>query len=138
MRRGGAVIITDVGAEVSILEQVSTTELTIGLRNPTRRRLEAELLVPVPEGAVLRGFTFQGAGREIGKLAALVEALHTFDNKEVPIRYARCHADHQSDLYCPLAYHYRPFSTRYHERQIRAHVQKQLPDLMGGRAHLWL
>jgi ribonuclease Z len=30
------------------------------------------------------------------------------------------------------------FSTRYHDRQIRNQVQKRLPDMMGGRAHLWL
>jgi ribonuclease Z len=30
------------------------------------------------------------------------------------------------------------FSTRYHDRQIRALVEKALPDLLGGRMHLWL
>jgi ribonuclease Z len=30
------------------------------------------------------------------------------------------------------------FSTRYHDRQIRRHVEKALPDMMGGRLHLWL
>jgi ribonuclease Z len=30
------------------------------------------------------------------------------------------------------------FSTRYHSRQIRRHVQKALPDMLGGRLHLWL
>ncbi len=30
------------------------------------------------------------------------------------------------------------FSTRYHARQIREFVTKALPDLLGGRAHLWL
>ena len=30
------------------------------------------------------------------------------------------------------------FSTRYHTRQIRHHVQKALPDMLGGRLHLWL
>jgi ribonuclease Z len=30
------------------------------------------------------------------------------------------------------------FSTRYHVRQIREFVTKALPDLLGGRAHLWL
>jgi ribonuclease Z len=30
------------------------------------------------------------------------------------------------------------FSTRYHDRQIRRHVEKVLPDMMGGRLHLWL
>jgi ribonuclease Z len=30
------------------------------------------------------------------------------------------------------------FSTRYHERQVRHLVEKQLPDMLDGRLHLWL
>jgi ribonuclease Z len=30
------------------------------------------------------------------------------------------------------------FSTRYHPRQIRTYVEKALPDMLGGRLHLWL
>lgn len=30
------------------------------------------------------------------------------------------------------------FSTRYHDRQIRTCVEKALPDMLGGRLHLWL
>jgi hypothetical protein len=30
------------------------------------------------------------------------------------------------------------FSTRYHARQIRRHVERALPDMLGGRLHLWL
>jgi len=30
------------------------------------------------------------------------------------------------------------FSTRYHPRQIRHFVEKALPDMLGGRLHLWL
>jgi len=30
------------------------------------------------------------------------------------------------------------FSTRYHNRQIRELVQRALPDMLGGRLHLWL
>jgi ribonuclease Z len=30
------------------------------------------------------------------------------------------------------------FSTRYHDRQITALVEKALPDMLGGRLHLWL
>jgi len=30
------------------------------------------------------------------------------------------------------------FSTRYHDRQIRRHVEKALPDMLAGRLHLWL
>jgi ribonuclease Z len=30
------------------------------------------------------------------------------------------------------------FSTRYHEKQIRFLVERKLPDMLGGRLHLWL
>ena len=30
------------------------------------------------------------------------------------------------------------FSTRYDARQIKHHVQRALPDMLGGRLHLWL
>jgi ribonuclease Z len=30
------------------------------------------------------------------------------------------------------------FSTRYHSKQIRAQVEKSLPDMLAGRLHLWL
>jgi len=30
------------------------------------------------------------------------------------------------------------FSTRYHNSQIQRHVEKALPDMLGGRLHLWL
>jgi Ca-activated chloride channel family protein len=59
-----AVAITHVAAGVAILDQAATTTLDISLRNATASRQEAELVVPVPDGAVVRGFTFQGAARE--------------------------------------------------------------------------
>jgi ribonuclease Z len=30
------------------------------------------------------------------------------------------------------------FSTRYNSNQIRAHVQKAIPDMLDGRLHLWI
>jgi len=62
--RGGAVEITSVDAVVSILEQTATTTLDVSLRNPGGARLEAELVVPVPDGAVVKGFAFEGKGAE--------------------------------------------------------------------------
>ncbi|GAF69873.1 unnamed protein product, partial [marine sediment metagenome] len=56
--------ITGVKVGVVILEQTATTTMEISLRNPTNARLEAELLVPVPEGAAVRSFGFSGAGKE--------------------------------------------------------------------------
>jgi Ca-activated chloride channel homolog len=59
-----AIEITSVEAGVVILEQSATTTIDIGLRNLTNSRQEAELLLPVPPGAVVRSFTFEGAAAE--------------------------------------------------------------------------
>jgi len=63
-RRERPVQITEVIGLVDIVDQVAVTTIEIRLKNPSRRRQEAELIMPVPEGAVIRGFTFQGAGKE--------------------------------------------------------------------------
>lgn len=61
---GGRVEITEVVVTGQITDQTATTVMDIALRNTSGRRMEAEMLVPVPDGAVVRGLTFQGAGRE--------------------------------------------------------------------------
>lgn len=67
--------ISDVAADVRILQQVATTTLEIGLANPSDRQQEAEMLVPVPEGAVVRSFTFAGSASEpTAKLLPKTEA----------------------------------------------------------------
>jgi len=63
-RREGPIQITEVVGLVDIVDQVAVTTVEIRLKNPSRRRQEAELIMPVPDGAVIRGFTFQGAGKE--------------------------------------------------------------------------
>ncbi|MCG3129904.1 MAG: hypothetical protein FLDDKLPJ_00642 [Phycisphaerae bacterium] len=64
--------IEKVDAKIDIVEQVATTTLDVHLVNATGRRIEAELLVPVPEGAAVRGFAFDGASPEAS--AALLPA----------------------------------------------------------------
>jgi len=64
MQNNPQVQIQEVNVGVVILEQVATTTMDISLTNPSNRRLEAEMLVPVPDGAVVRSFTFQGAASE--------------------------------------------------------------------------
>jgi Ca-activated chloride channel family protein len=67
--------ITGVNAEVRILEQVATTTMDVGLTNPTRQIQEAEMLIPVPDGAVVRSFTFAGSAKEAtAKILPKVEA----------------------------------------------------------------
>lgn len=56
--------IEKVDAKIDVVEQVATTVLDVHLVNETGRRIEAELLVPVPEGAAVRGFAFDGASPE--------------------------------------------------------------------------
>ena len=56
--------ITGVQADVRILEQVATTTMDVGLSNPTQQIQEAEMLIPVPDGAVVRSFTFAGSAKE--------------------------------------------------------------------------
>ncbi len=70
-----AIQISDVSADVRILQQVATTTLEIGLANPGDRQQEAEMLVPVPDGAVVRSFTFAGsASEQTAKLLPKTEA----------------------------------------------------------------
>lgn len=44
--------ITAVRADVAVRGREAATEITVGLRNPTEQLIEAELLLPVPSGAI--------------------------------------------------------------------------------------
>jgi Ca-activated chloride channel family protein len=67
--------ISGVAAEVRILQQVATTTMDVALANPTNRIQEAEMLIPVPEGAVIRSFNFEGSAKEpTAKLLPKAEA----------------------------------------------------------------
>ena len=59
----GAIEITGVVVAVNIIEQAAVTTMEVSLRNPGGTQQEAELMLPVPVGAAIRGFTFQGAGK---------------------------------------------------------------------------
>ena len=52
--------ITEVRAEVRIDNQAAVTELEVHVENPGPRRLEAELVLPVPDGTVVFFFTNLG------------------------------------------------------------------------------
>ena len=52
--RRDAIQITGISATIDILESTATTTIEIRLQNTTNRRQEAELIVPVPDGAVRR------------------------------------------------------------------------------------
>jgi Ca-activated chloride channel homolog len=59
-----AVEITGVEVGVKIVEQVATTTMDVSLKNTTSSRQEAQMVVPVPDDAVVRGFSYQGAAKE--------------------------------------------------------------------------
>jgi Ca-activated chloride channel family protein len=72
--------ISRVDARVEIIEQTSATTLSISLENPSNQRLEAELLVPVPDQAAVRSFTFQGSSAEpTAQLLKKEEARRIYD-----------------------------------------------------------
>src|SRR5690606_13440062 len=53
-----------VNANVRILEQTAATTLEIKLRNPSQTQIEAVLLLPVPDGAVVSQFALEGSASE--------------------------------------------------------------------------
>ena len=72
-------VVTGVKAGVVITEQVATTTMDVEVRNNGGRRTEATLVIPVPDGAVVRGFTFQGSGAEpVAQVLSHDEAARTY------------------------------------------------------------
>ncbi len=63
--RRGTIEITEVSVLIDILESTATTTIEIRLHNKSNRRQEAELIVPVPDGAVVRGFAYDGPHGQI-------------------------------------------------------------------------
>ncbi len=83
----GQIEITDVTVGVVIQDQAATTTMDISLANRGGGMQEAELLVPVPDGAVVRGFDFEGAGAEpSARLLPVTEATATYESIVARIR----------------------------------------------------
>jgi hypothetical protein len=75
------VVTTRITANIDIHEQVATTTLNIHLRNEGHQATEAEVLVPVPDGAVLRGFAFAGtADKPTAEVLARPAAREVYDS----------------------------------------------------------
>ena len=86
-REQGAVEVREVEVVVEIRHQVATTRMDISLRNRTGSRQEAELVVPVPEGAVIRGFAYDGARKEpTAQILPKEEAVRTYESIVARIR----------------------------------------------------
>ena len=72
--------VTHVNADVLIIEQIATTTVDISVKNNAPRRETAELLIPVPDGAVIRSFAFEGSAKSpTARVLAKDEAKATFD-----------------------------------------------------------
>ena len=84
---GGAIKVTAVEVSVKIVDQVAATTLTVRLQNTSRARQEAELVMPLPAGAVVRSFTYEGAGEE-GQAEVLTkeEARRIYDSLVAKIK----------------------------------------------------
>lgn len=54
-------VVSAVDATVDIMDQLAVTTLYITINNRAPRPAEAEMILPVPEGAVFKSFTFDGA-----------------------------------------------------------------------------
>ncbi len=57
--RYAPVEISDIKANISLIEQVASTTLTIALKNNSSVPQETELVVPVPDGAIIRSLTLE-------------------------------------------------------------------------------
>jgi len=85
--RAEPVRMTGVRAGVVVVERVATVTLDIALANPSPQRQEAELLVPVPAGAAVRGFAFEGPAAEpTARLLPHGEARATYDATVAALR----------------------------------------------------
>jgi len=82
-----AVELTKVGVMVSIREQVARTTLDLYLRNPHGRMLEAELVLPVPDGAAVHGLDFEGDAKEpTAKILSKEEARRIYNQIVAKVR----------------------------------------------------
>ena len=86
-QRQGNVEITRIKALVDILESTAVTTIEIQLENKSSQRQEAELIVPVPDGAVVRGFAYDGPSGEItAKVLPKAEAKRIYEQLVAKIK----------------------------------------------------
>lgn len=86
---GGTVpiLIESVSARVKIVDHVAETTLDIALRNPGHAPAEAILLLPVPAGAAVSAFAFEGPASEpTARLLPEAEARRLYDSIVAQIR----------------------------------------------------
>ncbi len=59
-----SVTLTSVAADVTVTDQVASTTMVLSLSNPGPRPQEAQILIPVPDGATVRSFQLDSLGPE--------------------------------------------------------------------------
>jgi len=85
--RQGAVEITKIDVRIDIVEATATTTIEMHLQNTSGRRQEAELIIPVPDGAVVRGFAYDGpSGQITAQVLPRDEAKRIYENLVARIR----------------------------------------------------
>jgi len=86
-RHQNAIEVTKVNVLVDILHSTATTTVEIELRNNTFQMQEAELIFPVPDGAVAKGFAYDGPGGEItAEVLAKEQARRIYEQLVAKIR----------------------------------------------------
>ena len=85
--RRNSVQVTEVHARIDIVEMTATTTIDLHLENQSPRRQEAELIFPVPDGAVVRGFAYDGPGGQVtAQVLPKDEARRIYDSLVAKIR----------------------------------------------------
>ena len=80
-RTASAIEITSVQVRARIIEQAASTTMQVSLRNPGATAAEATLLLPVPDGAVVSAFAFEGPSHEpTARVLEHEEARRTYDD----------------------------------------------------------
>jgi Ca-activated chloride channel family protein len=73
--------LSSVVASASIDDQAATTTLVMTITNPTGRQQEAQVLIPVPQGATVRSFQLDSAGPEpTARILPREEARRLYDS----------------------------------------------------------
>jgi Ca-activated chloride channel family protein len=81
------VVVTAVAAHVRIVDRAATTTLEFELHNPGGRDQEAVLLVPVPDGAAVSQFAFEGLAAEpTARILGRDEARRLYDEITAKLR----------------------------------------------------
>ena len=99
-----------VGVLATIEDRVATTALRVEIRNTSRSAVEAELVLPVPDGAVVKGFDFEGSAvrptaelLERGEARALYQSIVSRTRDPALLEFSGCAAVRSSVFPVPAS-----------------------------------